>query len=225
MNKVSIPDIFLVAAVAAVILSLIRFMPPENNPNGGDSSTNPAIIDPRGVTSETVDEFGRWVVMLGEVELRIPKEIRSQPPAAAYDRYATALCLREQDELGGPGCSKQADRIRIFLMARPIDRPPPNCNVDRDYNDELLDGPFTTGSAEVELYRSESKTTRIYVYRIPSENCWHPTADCSPLRCLTSVYLRPGVIVRYEFSEISTDNWPAIHNRVINHVTPLVAWQ
>ena len=120
---------------------------------------------------------------------------------------------------------KQFDQIRISLRARPKELPPPNCNVDRDYTHELLDGPFATGNADVELYRSESKATRVYVFRIPDANCWHPSASCSPLRCLTSFHLRPGVNVRYEFSENSIDNWPAIHKRVIDHVTPLVEWQ
>lgn len=225
MNKVSIPAIVLVAAVAAVILALIGLMPTEDELNKTDSSTNPALTDPRRVPTETIDEFDRWVVKLGDVELRIPKQMRSQPPAAVYDRYPTSLCLREQDELGGAGCFKQPDRIRIFLMARPTELPPPSCNVDRHYDDELLRGPFATGNADVELYRSESKATRTYVYRIPDEDCWHPSADCSPLQCRTSFFVGAGVNVGYEFSESSMDNWPAIHKRVIDHVTPLVEWQ
>jgi len=225
MNRVSVPAIVLVAAVAAASLSLIMLMPPDDDPIGGDNSENSTLTDPRRVPTETVDEFDRWVFRLGEVELRIPKEMRSRPPAAAYDNFPTSLCLREQVEPAGPGCLKQLDRVQILLRARPIKSPPPSCNVDRDYNDELLDGPFATGNAEVELFRSGSKATRIYVYRIPDEKCWHPTASCSPLICRANFYLQPGISVRYEFSEGSMDTWPTIHQRVLDHVTPLVAWQ
>jgi len=225
MNKVSFPAVLLVATVVVVILFLVKSIPSEDYEKRIDSTTSSVSTDPRRVPTETVDKEGRWVVMLGEVELRIPKEMGSITPATAYDRYPTALCLREQDELGRPGCQKLADRIRIFLMARSIETSPPNCNVDRDYSDDILNGPFATSNSEVDLYRSDSKATRTYVYRKHDETCWHPTATCSPLRCLTSFYLGPGVSVRYEFSEEAIEGWPAIHKRILDHVTYLVVWQ
>ncbi len=225
MNKVSFPAVLLVATVVVIILFLIKSIPSEGDEKRIDSTTKSVLTDPRRVATETFDEEGRWVVMLGEVELRIPKEMHPAPPAAAYDRYPTALCLREQDELDGLGCQKQADRIRIFLMAGPVTTQQPGCNVDRDYSNDLYKGPYATANAEVELYQTASKASRTYIYRKPAERCWHPTADCSPLRCLTGFGLRPGVRVRYEFSEESMDSWPTIHKRVLDHVTPLVAWQ
>ena len=113
MNKFSIRAIVFVAAVAAVSLALISLMPMEDKLDKFDRSTNPALDDPRRVATETIDESDRWVVMLGEVELRIPKEMRSQPPAAAYDNFPTSLCLRDQDEPGFPGCLKQLERNRF----------------------------------------------------------------------------------------------------------------
>jgi len=223
MNRVSIPAVFLVATVLAVILLLIGYMPLEADRQRGHKATNSQMTDWRPAPTEYPGEKGRWVVMLGDVEMRIPRDRRTQTPASTYDLYPEALCLREHEELAD--CFQLHERIRIFLMSQPLDWPPPACNMNRDYSDEFPDGPIATANATVELFRSSSRASRKYVYRMPGASCWHPVATCGPLRCVTSFHVMPGVSARYQFAEDSIENWPANHQRVLDHVMPLVAWE
>lgn len=191
---------------------------------GSDSSTSTKAVDTSAneAAEPPVDEQGRWIVMLGEVELHVPKDTRSQPPdTKPYEIYPAALCLREQDGLAD--CFDLRDRIRIFLMARPLGTPPPKCNMDRDYSDGALEGPFPTANAEVELFKTASGTTRRYVYRKPGETCRIPTTPCNAVNCIVRFTPHPGVSVRYEFSEDAIGQWPAIHQRVLRHATSFIA--
>jgi len=223
MNRVSIPAVLLVATVLAVIMLLIGYMPLDANRARGYTATNSQSTDWRPAPTEYPGEKGRWVVMLGDVEMRIPKDRRTQTPASTYDIYPEALCLREQDELAD--CFENRDRIQIYLMARPPETPQPECNLDRDYSDGALNGPFATANAEVDLYQTESKTTRRYVYREAGEACRQPTANCNAVNCISSFIPHSGVSIRYQFDEGAIGNWPTVHQRVRDHVMPLFAWR
>jgi hypothetical protein len=109
-------------------------------------------------------------------------------------------------------------------MPQPLDWPPPDCNTNRFDYDESSDGPFVSANANVELFCLKSGTSRKYVYRMPSESGWHPVAHCAT-RCVTALHVMPGVYLRYDFAEDSIENWPAGHQRVLDHVMPLVAWE
>ena len=223
MSKVSYPSLLLVALVAAAIAFLIGTMPQDEGRSRNVYETSKGPTRPQWIPA-TTDDQERWVVMLGEVELRIPQAMRSNPPAAAYDWFSTSLCLREDDVQGGSRCHKRSDRILIYLHAQPFQDWPPECNAARNYTDRMLRGPFVTAHPDVELYRSASGATRKHIYRMPDEQCLHPTAACS-WRCLTHFRLRPGVMLRYEFPPDTIHNWPTIHRRVLEHVTPLLDWQ
>lgn len=223
MSKISLPALVLALAVVAISVLLATLMPSERDRNartaveGGTDGVVAAVEAP-------VDGLGRWIVMLGEVELRVPKDRRSQPPAnTTYDIYPEALCLRQEEELAD--CFELPDRIRIFLMAQPLETPQPECNIDREYSDGVLNGPFATANAEVELYRSESGTTRRYVYRKAGEACRYSTARCNATNCISSFIPHSGIFVRYQFDESAMGSWPTIHRRVRDHVTPLYAWR
>lgn len=191
----------------------------DHSENGG-SITAEATVPPE----HTVDDQGRWVVRLGSVELRIPKEMRSRPPSdIPYEIYPTALCLHEEFSLADPSCYELDDRIRIFLIARSLTTPKPKCNVERNLAEGILRGPYKTTNRDVQLYKSEDGVSRQYVFRDPDEECRYPTADCNALACLAGFTPRPGVLVRYEFVGDAISNWPSIHQRVVDHATLLIA--
>ena len=160
-----------------------------------------------------LDEKGRWIVRLGTLEMHIPRKLYSQArPMSEYQIFGTVICLREHES--GAECSDTNDQIRIFLFARPQESPTPACNAEDDHRTAVLQGPYPTGHPNVDLYQSESTASRTFVYRIPEEGCWYPKARCNALRCTASFTPRPGVTVRYEFSDAAIDRWPSIHDRV-----------
>lgn len=195
--------------------------------SGGSSqrtTANTTVANADPAQEPAVDDEGRWIVALGEIELRVPKERRSQPPAPMiYDTYPEALCMQEHAEL--KDCFNTRDRIQISLGSRQLDFPMPECNIDKDFRGKLLNGPLTTAHAEVELYKSDSGTTRKYVYRMAGETCRLPTARCGATNCATLFTPRPGVTIRYAFDEDFIDDWPAIHRRVFEHTSVLFAGQ
>ena len=167
------------------------------------------------------DEQGRNIIFVGEVELRIPDEVRhlTYRPVKPYEIFELGFCwpnVQTNDH-----CADYKSRLRVHLQARSSSHEFPFNDADSVLarNTETYGEPIEMANPLVKKYEIKpGSSAAYYVITRLRESGRFPLARCDGSSCKVSFTPQPGLRVTYEFWQSHIDDWQSIDQFVTSRV-------
>lgn len=165
-----------------------------------------------------LDENGRAITMLGDIELHVPKLLwrSSAPlPKREQDSIQLSLCWENALTKFSLDCPKDAD-IKIFMSSRTSSTYPYTVDAQEHLENRtnLSEGPFESEINGVNVYRHarEGFATGYALTTIDPSGIF-PFASCN-LYCSVQTQIHAQVHVQYQFDSGLITSWPEIHKGI-----------
>ena len=201
-------------AVLVLLVAQAAFIKIITNENAPQTVTE-------GANSPVIDEQGRNIIFVGEVELRIPDEVRhlTYRPVKPYEIFELGFCwpsVQTNDQ-----CADYKSRLRVHLQARSSSQKFPFTDGDSvlALNTEPYGEPVEMANPLVKKYEIKPGSNAAnYVITHFRESGHYPLAHCNGSSFKVSFSARPGLRVTYEFWQSHIDDWQNIDQFITSHV-------
>jgi len=174
-----------------------------------------------GATAPIYDEQGRYIIFVGEVELRIPDEVLdwTHRPVNPYEILSLTFCWPDVQTYNH--CTDYKSRLRVHLQVRSSSHQFPFTDSDSALvsNTQLYGEPIEVANLQVKKYESRpgSNVARYVITRLRNSGRF-PLADCDGATCSVSFAARSDLLVTYKFWQSHIDDWQRIDQFVSGQV-------
>ncbi len=214
-----------VALVGFVVLPVLAFSVWLLGATRQGGSSSPTIADNENANAPVFDEQGRYIVFVGETELRIPDEALdwTHSPVNPYDIFLLVFCWPDAETYNY--CAENTSQVRVHLQAtRPSNLFPFNDGesvVAR--NTEAYGEPIETANPLVRKYEATpGSDASVYTINQLRRSGRFPLARCDGFRCKVSFTPRAGLRVTYEFWQTHIDDWQGIDQLITSRVDDFI---
>lgn len=219
-SRMWVPLVFVILAIGTMVISGQFLAPVPETPNV--EKARPAVkLDPPW-PDPVYDEQGRQVVMIGDVSLHVPMEIKvlgigSRDPAGGRK---IGVCWTPQQFPGN--CDSVSNRVVMTIFPG---APTAELSTDEKiaetrsllrHSTQSLEGPLESEIDGVLEYRgSKDKKPVVYVLKEPDVTGRTMTLTCGAgALCRTSLHVPPALGVGVMFTESIVEHWPQIDRDV-----------
>lgn len=167
------------------------------------------------------DEQGRYIIFVGEVELRIPDEVLdwTQRPVNPYEIFSLTFCWPEVETYNT--CPDYKSRLRVHLQAQSMSHEFPFNDGDSVIarNTKSYGEPIEMANPLVEKYEIKpGSSAAYYVITRLRESGHFPSAGCDGSSCKVSFTPQRGLQVTYEFWQSHIDDWQNIDQFIVSRI-------
>jgi hypothetical protein len=203
-----------ILAIVAILIAqaaFIRIITTENAPQ----------IEIEGANAPVYDEQNRYIIFVGEVEMRIPDEVLdwTQRPVNPYEILSLTFCWPEVETYNT--CADYKSRVRVHLQAQPSSHEFPFNNGDSVIARiaERYGEPVEMANPLVSKYEIKpgSNAANYVIWRL-RESGHYPLAGCDGSTCKVNFTPQPGLRVTYEFWQSHIDDWQNIDQFIVSRI-------
>ncbi len=180
-----------------------------------------SLSDLEAGSTPIYDEQGRYIIVVGDVELRVPDDVLDwmSPPNNPYEILSLTFCWPDTQTYNY--CADSQSRIRVHLQGQPSsqDFPFADGNSVLARNTESYGEPIETTNPLVKKYEIKPGSgAASYVIMRMRESGHYPIARCDGLTCGVAFTASPGLRVTYDFWQTHIDDWQGIDQFVTSRI-------
>ncbi len=185
------------------------------------TTENAPQTEMEGANTPVFDEQGRFIIFVGEVEVRIPDEVLdwTHRPVNPYKILSLTFCWPDIQTYSH--CADYKSRLRVHLQAQSSSHEFPFNDGDSAlaHNTERYGEPIEMANPLVKKYEIKpGSSAAYYVIMRLRESGRFPLARCNGSSCKVSFTPQPGLRVSYEFWRSHIDDWQSIDQLVTSRV-------